>query len=109
MVILGNLLDNAMDALNTAGIEDRRLFAEIRDDGGPLRILVRDNGPGIADVERIFEKGYTTKAESRGYGLFLLKEQVEKYGGCVEVSSAPGQGAQFRIRITKGGVTRCFE
>lgn len=109
VVILGNLLDNAMDALNTAGIEDRRLFAEIRDDGGPLRILVRDNGPGIADVERIFEKGYTTKAESRGYGLFLLKEQVEKYGGCVEVSSAPGQGAQFRIRMTKGGVTRCFE
>lgn len=45
VVILGNLLDNAMDALNTAGIEDRRLFAEIRDDGGPLRILVRDNGP----------------------------------------------------------------
>lgn len=69
VVILGNLLDNAMDALNTAGIEDRRLFAEIRDDGGPLRILVRDNGPGIADVEKIFEKGYTTKAESRGYGF----------------------------------------
>lgn len=103
VVILGNLLDNAMDALNTVDTEDRRLFVEIRDDEGPLQIVVRDNGPGIAEPQRIFEKGYTTKAESRGYGLFLLKEQVEKYGGVVRVNSTLGCGAEFIIQMTKGG------
>ena len=62
-----------------------------------------DNGPGILHPERIFERGYTTKAESRGYGLALVREQVEKYQGRIDLKTGPGAGACFSIRLERQG------
>ena len=64
-----------------------------------LILQVKDNGRGIKDSSPLFEKGFTSKEGSRGYGLYLVKEQVDAYQGKLMVDSAPGKGSCFRIEI----------
>ena len=73
------------------------------------RIEVADRGIGIsaADQERIFEEFeqvYTTGTHSTGtgLGLALAKRFVEAHGGRIEVDSAPGAGARFRVMLPRG-------
>ena len=101
IVIVGNLLDNAADALDASDQREKKISLYLNDENGRLELRVKDNGPGIACPERIFERGYTTKSESRGYGLFLTKEQVDKYQGSISVETAPGAGACFRVILTR--------
>ena len=102
VVILGNLLDNAMEALDGFDRTDKRVELLLNDEGEGLRVTVRDNGPGLPDPLRVFEKGYTTKTGSRGYGLFLVREQVEKYGGTITAHNLPQGGTEFVIAMERG-------
>ncbi|TQE91766.1 sensor histidine kinase [Ureibacillus terrenus] len=100
VVLLGNLIENAFDALIAADREDKAIHISIDDRDGVLAIEVSDNGIGMTDEvkARIFERGFSTKDnENRGIGLFLVKEIVEKGNGVMEVSSAPDQGTTFLI------------
>jgi signal transduction histidine kinase len=69
---------------------------------------VIDEGHGIsrAEVPKIFEPFYTTKAPGRGTGLGLsiVYSIVAEHGGRIEVDSAPGQGSTFRILLPAGPV-----
>lgn len=105
VVILGNLLDNAMEALDGWDGDKKCVELLLNDEGDTLHIAVRDNGPGIPEGEVVFEKGFTTKSGSRGYGLFLVREQVEKYGGTLKLITATGQGTAFEITMRKEGET----
>lgn len=99
VVVLGNLLENAMDAL--AGLEDpRSVYCLIRDEADGLRVVVRDNGPGIppAHAERVFEFGFSTKGAHRGVGLSLVKQNVDAAGGRIELESGPG-GTTFSVWV----------
>ena len=70
-----------------------------RDDGSDgVVIEVRDDGPGIGDPEPIFDPFYSTWSGS-GLGLSLAASLVREVGGRVEVDSAPGEGATFRVRL----------
>ncbi len=102
VVIAGNLIDNALEAMDEAGGAHKHLLVYMNDEDGPLTLCVADNGPGVKNPEKIFEKGYTTKSGSRGIGLYLVKEQVEKYQGKIEVHSLPGEGTKFTVRMDKG-------
>jgi len=87
--ILGNLLDNAMEAaaLDPLG---PRVSCEISDSEGEIVIVVQNNGPLISepDKERVFEAGFSTKnGESRGYGLYIVKNLVEGYRGVINIIS----------------------
>jgi sensor histidine kinase regulating citrate/malate metabolism len=89
--VLGNLIDNALDA--AAGGERRpplvRVF--LADDAGALLVRVRDTGAGVpeSDRARVFEPGYSTKeGTGRGVGLSLVRELVERRGGWIEVHDA---------------------
>jgi len=92
--VVGNLIDNALDAA-AAGPEPRTVrvvFAPAP--GGALEISVSDSGGGVPPElrERIFEHGFSTKpagAEGRGVGLALVRSIVEGAGGAVDVSDDP--------------------
>jgi sensor histidine kinase regulating citrate/malate metabolism len=92
--VVGNLIDNALDAA-AAGEPPRwvRIAFEPATPGA-LRIVVADSGSGIPDDlrERVFEHGFSTKpagADGRGVGLALVRSIVEDAGGSISIDSAP--------------------
>lgn len=104
--VLLNLLINAKDALLHGGRRDDArvdLTAAADPAHGVVHLLVRDNGPGLPPNlgERVFEPFVTTKRAKggTGLGLSISKSIVESYGGQIEARSAPGAGAEFRIRL----------
>ncbi|HEY8342388.1 MAG TPA: sensor histidine kinase [Calditerricola sp.] len=102
VVVLGNLLENAMDALEAVSREDKEVYVRIDQTADVLSITVADNGPGIpaALLSRIFERGFTTKGDpNRGIGLSLVQEIVGNAGGEIAVDSAVGKGTVFHITL----------
>jgi sensor histidine kinase regulating citrate/malate metabolism len=99
VTIVGNLLDNAIDAAQD-GPEPRwvRFGAGIDDDAVELR--VSDSGPGVApeDAERAFERGFSTKPHEgmgRGLGLALVRRAAQRHGGAVRLAGK----AEFTVRL----------
>ena len=92
---LGNLVSNALDALEGAG---RLTLRTARHPGG-VRIDVEDTGPGLSDDQRtrLFTPYYTTKRGGTGLGLAIVQGIVSDHGGRVEVTSSPGQGTAFTL------------
>jgi two-component system CitB family sensor kinase len=107
--ILGNLIDNAFDALcgNAAagGGTFGRVEVTIVEDESAITVRVADDGPGIPPgaADSIFVDGYTTKPEAgyqrRGLGLALVHRLVQRLGGKISVSEGPG--AVFTVRLPK--------
>jgi PAS domain S-box-containing protein len=94
--VLLNVINNALEALGVKGGELRlRTIGE--KDG--LAIRIEDDGPGVEDVERIFEPHYTTKAKGTGLGLAIARQIVEEHGGTIDATSAPGRGTAIRIHL----------
>jgi signal transduction histidine kinase len=99
-----NLCVNAIQAMQDRG--GGKLAARVcRDGGGGVLVEFQDSGPGIdAEAsERIFEPFFTTKTIGTGLGLAIVRQAAEAHGGTVEVESAPGQGATFRVRLPAAG------
>jgi two-component system CitB family sensor kinase len=102
--VIGNLVDNAMDAV-AAGPQPGRVELDIREDEEAITISVTDNGPGVPPelVPRIFHDGYSTKPHQegrlRGVGLALVHRMVTRAHGSVEVATAEGGGARFTVVI----------
>ena len=109
--VLGNLIDNGIDAVVTAGKPDPWVGVEIRQSDTSVELIVSDSGPGIdADLAtEVFEHGYTTKAAQggeRGIGLALTMMICKRRGGEVVARNTP-EGAEFvaRMNVTPGGAT----
>jgi PAS domain S-box-containing protein len=94
--VLLNVINNAIEAMAETGGELRLRTA--REDGG-VAIRVDDDGPGVEDVERIFEPHYTTKVKGLGLGLAIARQIVEEHGGTIRAESAPGKGTSVRIHL----------
>ena len=97
--ILINVLGNAVKFTVRGGVT---FSVECRRDMAVFEI--RDSGPGIpaADMERIFEpfaRGSTVQAGGSGVGLTIARMLTDLMGGEMQVSSVPGQGSLFRIRL----------
>jgi len=99
--VLLNVINNALEAMAERGGELRLRTA--REDGG-VAIRVDDDGPGVEDVERIFEPHYTTKVKGLGLGLAIARQIVEEHGGTIRAESVPGKGTSVRIHLP--GVAR---
>jgi signal transduction histidine kinase len=95
--ILLNLLRNAVQAMPDGG----RLVCRLRRDGARLVFEVEDTGHGIAerDQSRIFDPFFTSRPAGTGLGLWIVLRLAQSLGGNVEVDSAPGRGARFRVQI----------
>lgn len=97
VTILGNLIDNALEALVTRPRgREPAIVVDVQIAAGQVILTVSDNGPGldVGQRERAFERGFTTKDATgpagRGIGLSLVRQHAELLGGCVSVSDPPG-------------------
>ncbi|KIL35948.1 histidine kinase [Cohnella kolymensis] len=105
VTILGNLLDNAMEAV-LANDKDKHVNILLTDLGQDLIVEIEDNGPGIPAEwwDRIFEVGFSTKnGEKRGLGLALVSRAVEQLGGLIEHHPGQTAGTRFFVAIPKNG------
>ncbi len=97
-----NLLVNAQDALAAMPTSARRLRIVGRDDGGIVRLIVSDSGPGIASdvVPQLFKPFVTTKGAGHvGLGLAAPASSLRHFGGTIEGRNAPGGGAVFEVTL----------
>ena len=100
-----NLLVNAGQAL--AGRPDARVRVTTERSGDEVRVMIADNGPGIApaDQRRIFDAFFTTKRgeSGSGLGLAISREIVSQHGGELTVESEVGKGSRFIVKLPAAG------
>ena len=104
VTITGNLIDNALDAMNTPGEysdSPKELHFSVMTAPNKMLITVKDTGPGIKPEvgEHIFENGFSTKGSGRGVGLYHTKQLIESLGGKISYESQPGKGTCFMITM----------
>ncbi|WP_328302657.1 sensor histidine kinase [Streptomyces sp. NBC_00435] len=101
VTVLGNLVDNAVDALS--GVPGGRVQVTVRPDGpaGPqgrgLLLRVADNGPGLPEGADVFRRGWSGKGEGRGLGLALVRQVAHRHGGSADAEQLSGGGARFTV------------
>lgn len=86
--VLGNLLDNAIEAADEKG-EGETVRLEISTEPGQYQFIVANTGNPIPEQTlcQIFEENFTTKGQNRGLGLTIVQEITEKYSGTIKVNS----------------------
>ncbi len=101
VIIAGNLLENAFDAVCTETAERRKVYFKIMETQSSLNMEVRDWGVGIeAGLEqKIFEHGFSTKGQSRGIGLFLLRKTLTSMNGDIRVVRPEGGGVLMAVTL----------
>ncbi|WP_406150866.1 ATP-binding protein [Streptomyces sp. NBC_01012] len=117
VTVLGNLIDNALDAAVEKRATDPFVEVELWAEGATVLLQVSDTGPGVPPEARdaIFTEGYSTKTpgrggsrtatvrvggvrpHGRGIGLSLVRRLAERYGGTARVTARPGGGAVFTV------------
>lgn len=102
--VLGNLIDNALEATRQEKGEGGRVSLSMTDLGRDLIFEVEDQGPGVPpeQSELIFQRGVSSKAGGdHGIGLYLVKRFVDRWGGSVTIESLQGGGSRFTLYLAK--------
>jgi two-component system, CitB family, sensor histidine kinase MalK len=109
ITILGNLINNSIDAAQTSTTKEVSLSLAYEDNS--LAIKIQDYGQGISEGNQalLFKKGFSTKGEDRGYGLFLVNQTVEKRNGQIQLSSEWDKGTIFTVTIPYKVVGDCHD
>lgn len=99
--VVTNLVKNAIQAVPE--VDSPRILVSVTSDGAYVKIAVADNGIGISDEvkEKVFEPKFTTKSSGMGLGLGMVKNIVETYKGSITLTSQPGKGSVFTVRLPK--------
>ncbi|NYH78072.1 sensor histidine kinase regulating citrate/malate metabolism [Actinopolyspora biskrensis] len=99
VTVLGNLIDNAVEAVLAAGAGSPAVDVTLRAEEEGLLVRVVDNGPGVdtGTTRELFRRGRSGKGDGRGLGLALVGQSVRRHGGHVEVANDTGRmrGAAF--------------
>lgn len=126
VTILGNLIDNAVDAASegaegpaesgaavpgprAAGVPAGRARVTVTAlaDERELLLRVADTGAGIGPeaADEVFRRGWSTHGAGRGLGLALVRQAAHRNGGTVELDAGPDGGARFTVRLPLGDRT----
>jgi len=99
--IIGNLMDNAMDAL--ADQADGRIMLQVREDLKGFAFTIANNGAPIPESmrESIFEPGVSTKGEGRGMGLSIVRNTLAEFGG--QIALADSEETAFVVTVPRKG------
>lgn len=100
VTIIGNLLENAFDAVKTVQtLRQVELFIYSTEQG--ITISVDDTGCGMTktQLQKIYDGQYTTKGEGHGIGLRLIQQIIHKHNGYMEIESELGEGSSFIINL----------
>ncbi|MEK3936014.1 sensor histidine kinase [Sporosarcina sp. FSL W7-1349] len=107
VTILGNLLDNAFEAVLDSGASRREVRLFMTDLGNDFIFEIEDSGAGLSMDEQdlLFTRGFSTKhGKDRGHGLFLVDQAVQYLNGYITISESELGGLAFLVVIPKGGV-----
>ncbi|TCP26016.1 CitB family two-component system sensor histidine kinase MalK [Scopulibacillus darangshiensis] len=98
ITILGNLIDNAIEAVSDRA--EKKIGVTLRVEPSEFTFTVKDSGGGISEemLETIFEKGFSTKGEDRGYGLFLVRKAIDRLKGGLTFKTN-SEGTVFAVTI----------
>lgn len=107
VTVLGNLVDNALDAVADGSGDERRIDVHLEQSGTRVTVTVDDSGPGLDEeaAARVLERGWTTKAApgaGRGLGLALVVQVARRHGGRVTIDRSPLGGARFTVVLDPG-------
>jgi len=102
VTVLGNLIDNALDAV--AGGPERRIRVDLTSGDAGLVVTVGDSGAGLVpeDAEHVLQRGWTTKADDgspHGVGLALVGQVARRHGGTVTIGRSALGGAEFTVTL----------
>lgn len=102
VTIMGNLLDNALDAVERMAPERRRVILRIDDDGDAVTIAVRDFGAGLPVTAHthLFRRGFTSKDGHAGVGLALVAAAVTAAQGTIRIERCD-PGTLFEVVIPR--------
>lgn len=97
--VLLNIVINSIQAMSEDG--EIRIKTNYNKKSNFAEIAIKDNGVGIApeDFDNIFEPFFTTKEKGTGLGLAICSRIIEEHKGFLEVSSKPGLGTEFTIKL----------
>ena len=103
--VILNLVLNAAEAMSV--VDDRPkelLISTARVDSNGVLLAVQDSGPGIdpANLERVFEPFYSTKASGMGMGLSICRAIIEAHGGRLWATQGARHGAVFQFTLPPG-------
>jgi nitrogen fixation/metabolism regulation signal transduction histidine kinase len=98
--VLVNLVENAL----SAGGEEGPVYISLITQQDSFRILIKDEGSGIAveHLDKIFEPYFSTKQTGVGLGLSIVKKIVDQHGGSIHVQSKIDKGTTITIYLPKG-------
>lgn len=99
ITVIGNLIDNSIDAL--ANQNSKIIKVKLNYTQQKLKIDITDSGEGLSShmQQKMFEKGYSTKGDNRGYGLYLINESVKKLNGSINVDNDSDGYTKFIVEI----------
>jgi len=100
--VVGNLIENSIEEL--VKFENGKIVIRLNSDNESLRIRIQDNGPGIKDniIDKVFERGFTTKNGNRGFGLSIVKQIIDYAGGDINILQDNGTIWDIFIPMKRG-------
>lgn len=106
--IVSNLLDNALTAFDDVSPENNvSLQLQFEAETAKLKISVADNGHGISPAVRkkMFEQGFSTKGDNRGYGMALIRSAVDELNGKLTVAGNHPKGSRLTAVVEVKEIT----